>query len=307
MVQYLFHSESSGFWWIRCLFLTALLLISPFCAAWSTLGHLVVCELAFQSVTPQTRVVIKRLAKSDVEPRFRTFAQGCVWADTIRKRLPEYDPDHYLNVPRNRQSIRSSDCPEQRRCVLTAIARDRAIASNPEYDDYQRWRSLKLLGHWVADLHQPLHVSYEDDRGGGLIKVDVSPELCDRENLHQVWDDCLVRWAMMSGGEQLSVKAFVSSLLQQTHYSRGAGRPISWAQESYDLVRQPGLGYCLEAGSDCLYSKYTRRYVSGNQAPPRPKKVLKISRQYMDEHARVVEQRLRIAGLRLAVILDAAL
>ena len=48
--------------------------------------------------------------------------------------------------------------------------------------------ALKFLGHWVGDLHQPLHVSFEDDRGGNEIAVHGE---CSGK-LHGAWDTCLV-------------------------------------------------------------------------------------------------------------------
>jgi hypothetical protein len=47
---------------------------------------------------------------------------------------------------------------------------------------------LKFLGHWVGEIHQPLHVSFEDDRGGNGILV---TGICGT-NLHAAWDTCLV-------------------------------------------------------------------------------------------------------------------
>ena len=38
--------------------------------------------------------------------------------------------------------------------------------------------------HWVGDIHQPLHVSFEDDRGGNNIQVNGQ---CSG-NLHATWD-----------------------------------------------------------------------------------------------------------------------
>jgi S1/P1 Nuclease len=36
-------------------------------------------------------------------------------------------------------------------------------------NDDAKLAALKFLGHWLGD-HQPLHVSFEDDRSGGKIK-----------------------------------------------------------------------------------------------------------------------------------------
>lgn len=49
--------------------------------------------------------------------------------------------------------------------------------------------ALEFLGHWVGDIHPPLHVSFEDDRGGN--RVAAQGTSC--ENLHAVWDRCLVQ------------------------------------------------------------------------------------------------------------------
>ena len=43
-------------------------------------------------------------------------------------------------------------------------------------------RGLEFLGHWVGDVHQPLHVSFKDDRGGNAI-LEQGP--CDND-LHAV-------------------------------------------------------------------------------------------------------------------------
>lgn len=55
----------------------------------------------------------------------------------------------------------------------------------------QRREDLGFLVHFVGDIHQPLHVSYTDDRGGGNgTKVTFFDE--DGWNLHRVWDSGLL-------------------------------------------------------------------------------------------------------------------
>src|SRR5262249_13692747 len=70
----------------------------------------------------------------------------------------------------------------------SAIAKDFAVLSSSAASDADKAASLKFLGHWVGDVHQPLHVSFEDDRGGNEINVVGD---C-RGNLHSAWDTCLV-------------------------------------------------------------------------------------------------------------------
>jgi hypothetical protein len=65
-------------------------------------------------------------------------------------------------------------------------------------DDKAKLAALKFLGHWIGDLHQPLHVSFEDDRGGGRVLTSGPCGL----NLHAVWDGCIV--AMKLGSDWAS-------------------------------------------------------------------------------------------------------
>jgi hypothetical protein len=39
--------------------------------------------------------------------------------------------------------------------------------SSTTTDDKAKLAALKFLGHWIGDLHQPLHVSFEDRPGRG--------------------------------------------------------------------------------------------------------------------------------------------
>jgi len=71
---------------------------------------------------------------------------------------------------------------------LRLIIRSFQIIIDTAVSDTSKLRALKFFGHWVGDVHQPLYVSFKDDRGGNLIKG-TGP--CEH-NLHAVWDDCIV-------------------------------------------------------------------------------------------------------------------
>ena len=55
--------------------------------------------------------------------------------------------------------------------VLSAILNDSKVLASKSEKKADRLLALKFLGHWVGDIHQPLHVSFEDDRGGNNITV----------------------------------------------------------------------------------------------------------------------------------------
>jgi hypothetical protein len=67
--------------------------------------------------------------------------------------------------------------------------------------EQERLEALKYVGHWVGDLHQPLHASFEDDRGGNAIGV--SGGLCSRD-LHAVWDRCIIEQGLPGDSHTLA-------------------------------------------------------------------------------------------------------
>jgi S1/P1 Nuclease len=132
-------------------------------AAWGDLGHKIVCEIAFQELNDQARQEVRRLIRLD--PEFTLFSHACTWPDHPRKRANE----HFINVPRDFERFVSDECVGTSQCLLTAISADLLLLQTST-DDEAKLAALKFLGHWIGDIHQPLHVSFEDDRGGGKIK-----------------------------------------------------------------------------------------------------------------------------------------
>ena len=93
-----------------------------------------------------------------------------------------------MDLPRSGKGIEVEyPCPVADRCVISTILNDtRDLALS--LDVSGQLRLLKSLGHWVGDVHQPLHVSFDDDRGGNLVAVTGQ---C-RFNLHSVWDNRII-------------------------------------------------------------------------------------------------------------------
>src|SRR4030095_16611603 len=125
----------------------------------------IVCEIAFRLAQPDTRAAIRKLIRSDSE--FDTFSESCVFPDHPRKRPSE----HFINLPRDSKGLTSDECPTAPKCALTALLKDAQIIASKDAKKADRLIALKFLGHWVGDIHQPLHVSFEDDRGGNNITV----------------------------------------------------------------------------------------------------------------------------------------
>jgi S1/P1 Nuclease len=107
----------------RLHFLASLALCSN-ASAWGDTGHKIVCEIAFRLAQPDTRATIRKLIRSDSE--FDTFSDSCVYPDHPRKRPSE----HFINLPRDSNGLKTDDCPQGEKCVLSAIRNDSEVLSS---------------------------------------------------------------------------------------------------------------------------------------------------------------------------------
>jgi hypothetical protein len=66
--------------------------------------------------------------------------------------------------------------------------KSRTKAPSPSLTAGKNGLEFQGVGHWVGDIHQPLHVSFEDDRGGNSVLV---TGLCDGVRLAHLLDAAL--------------------------------------------------------------------------------------------------------------------
>ncbi len=223
------------------------LLFSPILLAWGPLGHQAVCDAVWRASPSERQQILAMAAK---RMGYKTYAQSCVWADEIRG-ISNYawiKPLHYMNVPRESVSIddkpcgivfsRSNTSPE---CVFSAIIFYYDRFHDSSLSQRQRDEALLLLSHFVADIHQPLHVAYADDRGGTSQNVVFSGKFL---SLHRLWDSEILycgtqkRWKAL--GKQLFRQLPIAPLTKpKIKYSTSelTKEILLWAEESYVLTR----------------------------------------------------------------------
>ncbi len=267
------------------------------------------CDLAYLELDPTARAEVDRLLKEGRRgmrrsegkgARYRRYGPSCAW--------PDRDPrgrgrDHYINVPRDRPDLPPDDCGPNPSCLLTAIERDKAVLRDPQASDRDKLAALMYLGHWIGDLHQPLHVSYADDLGGN--RIEVSGDLCSRSrSLHAAWDTCLVRaWFGAPRFMRRMAERLWSGIRPDERASwRASLDPNQWARESHALVRAPAVEYCVPDGDRCAYGPSRPRYGKGE----RPRRV-EVDAEYLQRHGPTVEARIAQAGVRLGAVLNDAL
>jgi hypothetical protein len=150
------------------------------------------------------------------------------------------------------------------KCVVAAINKQVDVLASDASDD-KRLHALKYVIHFVGDVHQPLHAGYGDDRGGNNFHLQ---EFMHSGNLHAVWDTGLIRY-LNPDADSLTAR------LSKADVSDATFDAVKAAEESCRIVAKPSF--------------YPGRLVDS---------------PYIEEYTPVMEQRLTVAGARLASLLN---
>jgi len=247
--------------------------------AWSGYGHRLIGRLAEAELTPQARAEVARLlgAADDRRRDQRMLGDIADWADDLRDDHPELGRAttrwHYINLGEDRcRYAPLKHCPDGN-CVIGAIETQRGILADPKQPDAARAQALKFLVHFVGDAHQPLHAGYGRDKGGNTFQIQLNGK---GSNLHTLWDREVVASAKLNEDRYLQH-------LQRMPLPRearvGIGNPTAWTEASCRIVLRDGF------------------------YPPRAK----IEPAYFTQWRPTADAQLRIAGHRLAMLLNDAL
>jgi hypothetical protein len=259
--------------------------------AWGDMGHHIICEIAFQELNPQAREAVQRLIRQD--PDFTLFSKACTWPDHPRKRASE----HFVNLPRSATRLGDQPCPVDAPCVIMAIEADFAALTRAGATAAEKLAALKFLGHWVGDVHQPLHVSFKDDKGGN----DIHEEGPCADNLHAVWDTCIIQRKLGTNIRRIAAQLREPVTAdQRTQWTSTSA--IDWANESFAITTAEDVEYCVKTATGCLYEEDNEVYDADED-----KKVVTVDDAYMTRHLPTIKQRLTQAGVRLGALLNRAL
>lgn len=244
--------------------------------AWSAEGHRVVARIADAGLTPEARAVVDRLLAGEVDP---TLAGVAAWADELRDHQPEKGRRtarwHYINFDGRCGFEPPRDCPGNN-CVVTQANMNYRVLADTAKPDEVRAEALKFVVHLVGDLHQPLHASPRDDKGGNEYQVNLHGE---GSNLHRIWDGTIIERRGLAAADHADELLETPPADDPTLHS---DRPVlEWALESCRLVEE-GRVYPAEG-------------------------LHVIDDAFLDERLPLAEQRLREAGYRLAGLLNHAL
>jgi hypothetical protein len=189
--------------------------------------------------------------------------------------------------------------------VLSALEGDVALLRSGSATDRDKATAILYIGHWFGDLHQPLHISFADDRGGNSIKADGPCSGSFQASLHSVWDTCVIERRIFAPGTDRVARARAAaaqlnaSITDRQRRNWVRSQPWQWAGESFKVTLAARTGYCVRKSGACWYSADKEGFAEGDS-----QRVLTVDDRYLDQAKPIVETRLRRAGIRLADALN---
>jgi hypothetical protein len=250
------------------------------------------------------------------------MADASTWADDARN-IEKTSQWHYIDIPlsvvqehpddnaRREPNINIWCVPvgppnaskDRAGCIVSAISYELGILRDASRPEAERAKALRYIIHFIGDLHQPLHDTDNDDRGGNCTALTFFAE--DRPaNLHAIWDYKLIQRKLER--EHQTQPQFAAALNQKF-----SERWIEWAPPKIDVLAWAWEGHGI--AHDVTYGDL-RPHIPV-EAPNRDtdcdlerEKIaalhIWISTEYFDKVEPVIEQQLAKAGYRLAALLN---
>ena len=159
---------------------------------WGSTGHRALAEVASFYLTENAKNKINEILDGE------TIVTASMYADDIKSdsRYDEYYNWHFINMELDEDY--EDTVPSEKGDVFIAINKCIDILESDSVTDSEKSFYLKLLIHFIGDLHQPMHIGRYEDRGGNRVYVKWFGR---NSNLHRVWDSEMINGYNMSYSE----------------------------------------------------------------------------------------------------------
>lgn len=276
--------------------------------AWSRRAHAMVGDIATQLLGPEATREVAVLLRDDIGADDKpsgasTLGAVASWPDELRASNNDRGTFNYhfddIPICGGARAIEDREryCKEGA-CGTAWFEKQLAILKDPAKPKRARNEALKWIVHLAGDLHQPLHASDHDDKGGNDVKITFLGKRGDdpvagREqrpyNLHTAWDRLIPYAEMDREGGDAAFLAAMPDAKTRAYWSVGDIR--AWTAESYYLAR------------DFLYPNLPTTFRCDSPITA----VVPIDEAYVRPAEVIAAMQIRKAGVRLAKVLNDAL
>jgi hypothetical protein len=293
--------------------------------AWGCKGHYVTALIAARHLNPQVRdMVAQILDAGPIDPQLSRYCKGAwadpftdssTWADDERSIDSSTAGWHFIDIPRGvfARDI-SQYCPASAGCVTKAIADQLALLRDPHTPGRAKADALRYVIHFIGDIHQPLHTTSNNDRGGNCVPIDFfghAPTETNAQkesfqpNLHSIWDtDLIDRFSGDRTPQQLANDLDSQFRQQIPAWQSASLDPDSWAWEGHEVAERSVYGFLPNK----IVIEKPRQISSCADDDHIAMRMLNLNEKLADDYQKavtpVVQEQLVKAGVRLAAVLN---
>ncbi len=283
----------------------SLLLLPCSLFGWSGVGHKIVAHIAYDHLTPEAKKAVDQLT---LEPdkhfsgRSR-FVYWSTWADWSRDRGDNrFRLWHYIDLPLSDHWAHTRQ-PNPINAVY-GINHCQVVLQNATTSLEDQQTCLKLLIHIVGDIHEPLHASTrfsvnhpKGDHGGNSFQI--RSQVAD--NLHAYWDRGLGKFTPLQRRQATTgvrIWQYAEEIEERypiERYTPHHYQPLivsAGSNSTSDKLSLPPIEWANEGRA--LAESYVYQIPEGSTP----------SKEYHDQGIPIMEERLAIAGYRLAAMLN---
>lgn len=241
---------------------------------WGQTGHRITGAIAEKYLSRKARRAISVLLDG------QSLAAVSTFADEIKsdRSYSKYSSWHYVNYPLD--SSYANSPKSEYGDIVRGSEYCLEVLRNPSSSKEDKAFHLKLLIHFIGDLHQPMHAGRSEDRGGNDIQLQWFGK---GTNLHRVWDSDMLQSYGMSYRELADELTREKSTREGRKADKEAreaamrGSILDWVEESHGYAKE--VYASVEVGQKLRYE---------------------YNYQYKD----LMLERLQVAGWRMAYLLN---
>jgi hypothetical protein len=232
---------------------------------WGQTGHRTIGKIAEPYLKNKTKRKIAEILDGQSLALVSTFGDDIKSDD----RYDNLNTWHYVNMPFEvdyQHSEKNTDGD-----LVTGIEKCKSVILDENATKEEKAFYLKLLVHFIGDLHQPMHVGRKEDKGGNTIQVQW---FGSGTNLHSVWDTKMIESFNMSYTE---LAENVDEVSKETVANLQKGTIIDWVNDTH------------------IYAKKVYESTEVGE---------KLGYNYMYQYFSLTQSQLQKGGIRLAKVLN---
>lgn len=218
--------------------------------AWGMTGHRIVGQIADYYLTAKARKAVLQVLENE-SPAIASNWPDFIKSDSTYNYLGSW---HYVNLPGglDQNGVFNFLDSYKEANVYSKIPEMIAILKDKQKTAAEKKMAMRLLIHFVGDIHQPMHTARKDDLGGNKVSLTWFGQ---RSNLHRLWDEQLIDY------QQLSYTEYATAINHPSKDQLNKWRSTSLKETVYESYEACNKIYAATKADDKLSYRYNFEFV----------------------------------------------